>query len=188
MLKPISAHGFDALNLSDSGNENDNQAANAIDGNPAGWTSQDYATAALGNLKAGTGLILDMGRPVKLSSVTIQFGASAGADVQIKMGNSNTRSTDNLQSMQTVASGTDVGGTFVFRATTAGTGQYVVIWFTKMPTGRQRRVRGQDFVYHRAGHSHVELAGPPRNAARRRGGATQAPDAGAARAAGSAAR
>jgi hypothetical protein len=133
VLKPISAHGFDALNLSDSGNENDDQAANAIDGNPAGWTSQDYATAALGSLKAGTGLILDMGRPVKLSSVTIQFGASAGADVQIKMGNSNTRSTDNLQSMQTVASGTDVGGTFNFRATTAGTGQYVVIWFTKMP-------------------------------------------------------
>ena len=78
VLKPISAHGFDALNLSDSGNENDNQAANAIDGNPAGWTSQDYATAALGNLKAGTGLILDMGRPVKLSSVTIQFGAICG--------------------------------------------------------------------------------------------------------------
>ena len=49
------------------------------------------------------------------------------------MGNSNTRSTDNLQSMQTVASGTDVGGTFDFRATTAGTGQYIVIWFTKMP-------------------------------------------------------
>ena len=32
VLKPISAHGFDALNLSDTGNENDNQAANAIDG------------------------------------------------------------------------------------------------------------------------------------------------------------
>jgi hypothetical protein len=133
VLKPISAHGFDALNLSDTGDENDNQAANAINGDPAGWTSQTYATAALGNLKAGTGLILDMGRPVKLSSITVRLGASAGADVQIKMGNSNTRSTANLQSMQTVASGTNAGGTFDFRATTPGTGQYIVIWFTKLP-------------------------------------------------------
>jgi hypothetical protein len=133
VLKPVSAHGFDALNLSDTGDENDSQAANAINGNPAGWTSQTYATAGLGNLKAGTGLILDMGRPVKLSSITVQFAAPAGADVQIKMGNSNTRSTANLQSMQTVATGTDVGGTVNFRATTPGTGQYIVIWFTKLP-------------------------------------------------------
>jgi hypothetical protein len=133
VLKPVSAHGFDALNLSDPGNENDNQAANAINGNPAGWTSQDYNTAALGNLKAGTGLILDMGRPVKLSSITIQFGSSAGADVQIKMGNSNTRSAANLQSMPTVASADNVGGTHEFTAVTAGTGQYIVIWFTKLP-------------------------------------------------------
>jgi hypothetical protein len=119
VLKPVSAHGFDALNLSDPGNENDNQAANAINGNPAGWSSQDYDTAALGNLKAGTGLILDMGRPV--------------ADVQIKMGSSNTRSAANLQSMQTVASADNVGGTHEFTATTAGTGQYIVIWFTKLP-------------------------------------------------------
>jgi hypothetical protein len=133
VLKPVSAHGFDALNLADTGDENDNQAANAINGNPAGWSSQDYATAALGNLKAGTGLILDMGRPIKLSSITVQFGAPAGADVQIKMGNSNTRSAANLQSMQTVGSASNVGGIFDFRTTTAGTGQYIVIWFTKLP-------------------------------------------------------
>jgi hypothetical protein len=133
VLKPVSAHGFDALNLADTGDENDNQAANAINGNPAGWSSQDYATAALGNLKAGTGLILDMGRPIKLSSITVQFGGPAGADVQIKMGNSNTRSAANLQSMQTVASASNVGGMFDFRTTTAGTGQYIVIWFTKLP-------------------------------------------------------
>ena len=133
VLPPASANGFDALNLSDSSNENANQAENAIDGNPAGWTSQNYATAALGNLKAGTGLILDMGHPVKLSSITVKFGSPAGADVQIKMGNSATRSASNEQSMQTVASADNVGGTYTFRATTPGNGQYIVIWFTKMP-------------------------------------------------------
>jgi len=32
-----------------------------------------------------------------------------------------------------VASASNVGGSFDFRATTAGTGRYIVIWFTKMP-------------------------------------------------------
>jgi hypothetical protein len=133
VLKPVAAHGFDALNIADTGNENDNQAANAINGNPAGWSSQDYATAELGNLKAGTGLILDMGHPVKLSSISVQLSAAAGADVQIKIGNSAERSAANLQSMQTVASASDVGGTHLFTASPAATGQYIVIWFTKLP-------------------------------------------------------
>jgi hypothetical protein len=133
VLKPVSAHGFDALNLADTGDENDDQAANAINGSSAGWSSQDYATAELGNLKAGTGLILDMGKTVKLSSITVQFGAAAGADVQIKMGNSNQRSAATLQQMQTVASADDVGGTHTFTASPSGTGQFIVIWFTKLP-------------------------------------------------------
>ena len=69
-----------------------------------GWSSQQYFSPAFGNLKAGTGLILDMGRTVKLSSITVQFGSAAGADVQIKLGNSATRSAANEASMATVAS------------------------------------------------------------------------------------
>jgi hypothetical protein len=133
VLKPVSAHGFDALNLADTGNENDSQAQNAINGSPQGWSSQTYASAQLGNLKAGTGLILDMGKPVKLSSITVQLGPPVGADVQIKVGSSATRSAANLQSMPTVASATDIGGTYTFHVTSPATGQYVVIWFTKLP-------------------------------------------------------
>jgi hypothetical protein len=132
-LKPVSAHGFDALNLSDQGDENDAQAANAINGSGQGWDSQQYASPLLGNLKAGTGLILDMGRPVKLSSITVQFGPALGANVQIKVGNSGMRSAANEQSMQTVASASGVGGTHTFAATGAPAAQFIVIWFTKLP-------------------------------------------------------
>ena len=47
---------------------------NAINGQSASsWTSQDYRTASLGNLKAGTGLDPGHGpRPIKLSSITVQ--------------------------------------------------------------------------------------------------------------------
>ncbi len=135
VLKPVSAHGFDALNLADSGDENDNQAQNAIDGNPQGWSTQQYLShRPLGNLKAGTGLILDMGRPVKLSSITIQFGSAAGADVQIKLGNSATRSAANEESMADRGQRDQRGRpAHLHRHRRAGTGQFVVIWFTKLP-------------------------------------------------------
>jgi hypothetical protein len=133
VLKPVSAHGFDARNLADTGDENDNQAENAIDGSPQGWSTQQYASPALGNLKAGTGLILDMGRPVKLSSITIEFGSAPGADVQIKVGSSATRSAANEESMATVASATGVGGLHTFTVTGAPADQFVVIWFTQLP-------------------------------------------------------
>jgi hypothetical protein len=134
-LKPASAHGFDALNpFKDPGDENTNQAENVLNGNQAGWSSQSYDTAALGNLKKGTGLILNMGRVIRLSSITVTFGSNPGADVQIKMGDSADRSPANVNSMTTVARADNVSGTHTFTATGRATGQYVVIWFTKMPT------------------------------------------------------
>ena len=132
-LSPVSAQGFDALNLGDSGDENTNQAMNVINHPGEGWSSQQYLSAALGGLKPGTGLILDMGHTVRLSSVTIRFGTNVGADVQLKLGTSEVRSKGNLDSMATVASKNDIGGTFTFPVTSKATGRYLVIWFTKMP-------------------------------------------------------
>jgi hypothetical protein len=133
VLTPASAAGFDAYNLSDTGDENTNQAQNVLNGSPQGWSTQQYDSAVLGNLKPGTGLILDMGKPIRLSSITVSFGSAAGADVEIKVGTSPERSAANLTSMQTVASADDVGGQHTFTASAAATGQYIVIWFTKLP-------------------------------------------------------
>jgi hypothetical protein len=133
LLTPVAAHGFDALNLADSTDENTSQAAYAIDGNPQGWSSQWYRTAKFGGYKTGSGLILDMGKPVRFSSVTVKFGSAVGADVQLKVGTSDTRSAANLYSMATVASATDIGGTYTFNVHSTVSGEYLVIWFTKLP-------------------------------------------------------
>lgn len=133
-ISPVAAQGFDALNLADSGDENSNLAANILDGNPQGWaTQQYYRSPYFGNLKAGTGLILDLGRPVKVSSVTVTFGAVPGANVQIKVGNSDARSESNLSSMTTVASQNDLSGSYTFNVQHPVAGRYLVIWFTKLP-------------------------------------------------------
>jgi hypothetical protein len=132
-ITPVSANGFDALNPSDTGNENTNQAANVLNGNTQGWSTQQYRTADFGNLKKGTGLILDLGKPVKLTSVTVTFGTAPGADVELRLGSSDVRSAANLASMPTVAQGTNVKNKYTFTVHSTATGQYLVIWFTQLP-------------------------------------------------------
>jgi hypothetical protein len=134
VITPVSASGFDALNLSDNNDENTAQAPNVLDGNPAGWaTQQYYGSPYFGHLKAGTGLILDLGHPAQVSSVAVTFGSVPGANVQIRLGNSAVRSKANLDSMTTIASANNVSGTYTFTARVKATGQYLVIWFTKLP-------------------------------------------------------
>ncbi|MGH3300703.1 MAG: protein kinase family protein [Streptosporangiaceae bacterium] len=139
-IKLVSASGFDALNPSnDPGDENSNQAANVLDGNPAGWSTQQYDGSSsgswptFGDLKAGTGFILDLGRPSRVRSVTVTFGTAPGADVEIKLGDSNTRSAANLDAMTTVASASNVSGSYTFTTRASVTDRYLVIWFTKLP-------------------------------------------------------
>jgi hypothetical protein len=133
VLKPLSAHGFDAYNLSDTSDENTQFAENAIDGNPTGWFTQFYFSPLFGDLKPGTGLMLDMGKQVRLSSVTIKFGQIPGADVEIKIGNSSVRAPATVTGMTTVAQADDVGGTHTFTVHSSASGRYILIWFTRLP-------------------------------------------------------
>ena len=77
----------------------------AIDGSPStAWHTQFYeGNPVFGGLKQGTGLILDMGKPVSLRSVTVTFGPEAGANVAIMVGNNNSVSPQGLASFTTVA-------------------------------------------------------------------------------------
>ncbi len=83
-----------------------------------------------------------MGKPVRLSSVTVTFGSVQGANVDIKIGNSNAQGPPDgsdaqgqqtADAMSTVASQTNVSGTVTFTVSSHATGQYVLIWFTKLP-------------------------------------------------------
>lgn len=135
-LSPVNATGFDPLTSAkdDGSNENTQYAPDAIDPSmQTAWDSQWYKTAEFGGLKAGAGLLLDMGKPVTFRSVLVTFGAIPGADVKLLVGNSATRSAANLESMTTVAAANDVGGPVTFRISSPASGRFLVIWFTKLP-------------------------------------------------------
>jgi putative peptide zinc metalloprotease protein len=137
VLDPVSAAGFDALESpqEDPSDENSANAKYAIDGNPAtAWSTQYYmGNPVFGGLKTGTGLIIDMGKQIRISSVTVTFGSSPGADVSIEVGNDDTRAAATLSTFTTVATADGVGGTYTFQADRAAMGRYVLIWFTKLP-------------------------------------------------------
>lgn len=135
-LTPVSAQAFE---------ENPTGTNLAIDNNPkTAWQTHWYlGNPVFGGLQQGSGLILDMGHSVRLTSVTITFGPIAGASVQIKIGNpaqpvppQNDPSVAQATaaSMTTVAQqDNNVVNTVTFPVTSTATGRYVLIWFTELP-------------------------------------------------------
>jgi len=134
VLKPLSANSFDALG-NDGGDEDGSAAKYAIDNDPSTFWHTDYYLnyPALGNLKKGTGLILDMGEQVRLSQVVVQFGTSCCTHVQIEIGNDNHPDPSALSTFTVVQSSNTAAGLSTFNVTSNTTGRYVLIWITYLP-------------------------------------------------------
>jgi len=134
VLKPVSANSFDALG-NDGGNEDGSEAKNAIDNNPSTFWHTDYYDTypVFGNLKKGTGLILDMGEQVRLSQVVVQFGTTCCAHVEVAVGNDNHPVPSALGTFTPVQRSSTAAGSTIFNVTNTTTGRYVLIWFTYLP-------------------------------------------------------
>jgi putative intracellular protease/amidase len=105
------------------------RAALAVAGHPARpWISQWYATAHFGALKAGTGLLLDMGRPVTVASVRVWLDSRSGADIDLRAGSKPVPAW-----LPRVARATNAGRTATFRLSAPAHVRYLLIWFTKLP-------------------------------------------------------
>ncbi|HEY2238635.1 MAG TPA: protein kinase family protein [Streptosporangiaceae bacterium] len=123
VLKPVGATAAD----------NSDQAAAAIDGNAStDWHSQYYLNnPVFGGYRPGSGLVIDMGTKVKLSQVKVQFGNTGASSVRIGIGNADNPAS--YSGFTTVASSTTAQGTTTFKVNSSAQGQYVMIWYTKLP-------------------------------------------------------
>ncbi|MGB6456977.1 MAG: hypothetical protein WBH47_21120 [Streptosporangiaceae bacterium] len=127
VLSPVSATAVGSAGPQSG--DNPASASLAIDASAAtAWHTDWYASAALGNLQAGTGLLIDMGRPVTISTVRLVLGSAPGADLQLLTGDTPDRS-----AMQVQASASAAGGTLVLRAAAPERARYLIIWFTLLP-------------------------------------------------------
>ena len=111
-----------------NGGDDAQQAALAVSGNPATpWRTDWYTTPFFGNLYPGTGLLLDMGRTVTITSVRLSLGA-AGANLQLRAGNS-----PGPADLHPVATSAGAGGTVQLSLASPAHARYLLIWFTKLP-------------------------------------------------------
>ena len=126
-LTPASATSF---GMSGPGQGDDQQLAPlAIDhSRGTAWTTDWYTSARFGNLYPGTGLLLDMGRPVTVTSAQISLGSAPGAGFQLRIGPAPA-----LAGLPPAARAGDASGVVQLRLSTPARGRYVLIWFTKLP-------------------------------------------------------
>jgi cytoskeletal protein RodZ len=109
--------------------DNPQLAGQALAGNSSrGWHTSWYTTAQFGNLQNGTGLLLDMGRQVTITSARVTLGPVPGANLELRVGNVPT-----LAGLSPVASATGAGGALIIRPAEPASGRYVLIWLTKLP-------------------------------------------------------
>jgi hypothetical protein len=91
------------------------------------WYSQWYATPEFGNLRSGTGLLLDLGETMNVSDVRLLLGSEPGAGIQVRVGNSP------IVALPAAASVSGAPGGAIRLKTGQARGRYVLVWFTLLP-------------------------------------------------------
>ena len=110
------------------GGDDAGNAALAVSGDPATpWRTDWYATPDFGMLYSGTGLLLDMGRTVTVTSVRVSLG-TPGASLELRAGDRPVAA-----GLRTVATSADAGTTADLALTAPARARYLLIWFTSLP-------------------------------------------------------
>jgi hypothetical protein len=125
-LVPVSAVAFGPNGTADGDNP---QIAGRVLTDPAmGWVSQWYATPSFGDLKQGTGLLLDLGRPVTVTTVTLTFGSLPGTSLELRLG-----AAPDLSALPVVTTATATRDQLSLPLASPAKARYVLLWFTRLP-------------------------------------------------------
>jgi len=125
-LEPVSAVAFGPHGTADG--DNPQIAARVLTDPAMGWVSQWYATPSFGDLKQGTGLLLDLGRTVTVTTVTLTLGSPPGTSLELRLG-----AAPDLTALPVVATGTATRDQLSLPLASPAKGRYVLLWFTRLP-------------------------------------------------------
>ena len=115
--------------------ENPGEVGKAIDGDPAtSWTSLTYrGNPALGGLKSGVGLLVDLGKDQKPASVVVRFANSPTTFEVYAASAGVTDWPTSLDQLDKVGAKTDAPATSTVTLDPAPTTRYLLVWLTKLP-------------------------------------------------------
>jgi hypothetical protein len=150
-LTPVGDSTFNIYGSPAGNTEDPATAALAIDGNPStAWATDFYLNNPnMGGLKPGTGLLIDMGKEVKLSQVEVLFSANGDTTAKIYLGNSAAMSKTALSNFTLVSPPATATGDHKFPVASNATGRYVLIWLTSLPPeqGSGNKDKYQGLIY-----------------------------------------
>jgi hypothetical protein len=138
------------FNILGTDNEDGPDVEKAIDSSDSTfWHTDSYQKyPAFGNLKSGTGLLLDMGKQVSLSQVQVMVGTAGDTTAEIYLGNSAVKSSTALQNFTLVGQKTTGTGTLTYKISSKATGRYVLVWLTgNLPANPDQPGQYQGRVY-----------------------------------------
>ena len=125
-LVPVSAVAFGPHGTADG--DNPQIAARVLTDPAMGWVSQWYATPSFGDLKQGTGLLLDLGRTATVTTVTLTLGSPPGTSLELRLG-----AAPDLSALPVVATATATRDQLSLPLASAARARYVLLWFTRLP-------------------------------------------------------
>ncbi len=126
-LQLVLPSGVQALDPQGDGEENDQDAPRAIDGDPeTSWSTQAYNSQDFGGLKTGLGLALDLGEPREVTSVLI---AAPGDGGEIELRTSDSPGFDG----STVVATAETGDSLELVLEAPVTTQFLLVWITSLP-------------------------------------------------------
>jgi transcriptional regulator with XRE-family HTH domain len=131
-LVPVRVQAFGPDGTADG--DNPKLAALATDTSAAtAWMTGRYGSAHFGALpsgrgRSGTGLLLDLGHEVTITSAEVTLGTRPGAGFEMLAGNTPSRA-----DLRVVAFATKASGALGVRFATPVHARYVLIWFTVLP-------------------------------------------------------
>lgn len=114
------------------GAENDGAVVNAYDADPGtAWQTERYDTTRFGGLKAGVGLLVDLGAPTPVQQV--ELGLSPGVDVELRAGD--TPPAD-AAALPVVAAAQRTEAVVRLVPPAPVTARFVLVWITRLPGER----------------------------------------------------
>jgi hypothetical protein len=125
-LAPVSAVAFGPQGTADG--DNPQIAARVLTDPAMGWVSQWYATPSFGDLKQGTGLLLDLGRTVTVTTVTLTLGSPPGTALELRLG-----AAPDLTALPVVTTATATRDRLSLPLASPAKARWVLLWFTRLP-------------------------------------------------------
>ena len=124
--EPLAILKVEAYDPEGDGEENNNLTPKVYDGDKGtGWFSENYRSDSFGGLKKGLGVIVDLGPNKKPQRVELNIPHPS--DIEVYVGPDN-----RLEGATKIGEKADADGTVTFDVPADVSGQYIIVWFTKL--------------------------------------------------------